>query len=159
MQRRKVEALVAKRPEGSAGKWAGVVHVARRLRRLREEAVARSTVGDSMERTKQRRAAMRMVVERYVKGHFLLVEVDIAELGSKVHRPQHRGWWEFRSGKPDAETRLLGFFARPSGFVATGFLPRPGIDFQARHRVCLARWNDLTTGRPFLDEPYPDWRG
>lgn len=111
--------------------------------------------GELPAKTRDRRAAMRAVLERYVIGGRLNLERDISELGSKIRRPEHRGFWSFRSQGPRVQTRLLGFFARPGAFVATGFESRDGLDYRTAFAENLARWSALTGGRPFLNSPYP----
>jgi hypothetical protein len=114
-----------------------------------------TAAGESKDRVRSRRQAMRQVLERFVLGGRLNLNTDIAELGSKIHRPEHRGFWEFRSMGPWVETRLFGFFARVGAFVATDLQARDGIDFRAQHASCLGKWNLLTGSRPVLAAPYP----
>lgn len=111
--------------------------------------------GEPASRTRDRRTAMRSVLERYVVGGRLNLERDLSELGSKIRRPEHRGFWAFRSQGPRVQTRLLGFFARPGAFVATGFEPRDNLDYRAAFADNRARWTALTGGRPVLNSPYP----
>jgi hypothetical protein len=98
---------------------------------------------------------MRAVLERFVAGGRVTLNHDMAELGSKLLRPQHRGHWEFRSVGPSMQTRIFGFFARPGAFVAFDFKPRDRVDFREQHALDLARWNALTFGAPYLNAPYP----
>lgn len=111
--------------------------------------------GERKERVQARRQAMRAVLERFILGGRLALNFDIVELGSKLPRPEHRGFWEFKSSGPWIETRLFGFFARRGAFVATDLRARNLIDYRAQHTACLLRWNALTSGRPYLDAPYP----
>lgn len=111
--------------------------------------------GETKQRTADRRAAMRNVLERYISGGKLTLNHDMAELGSKLPRPEHRGHWEFRSVGPDVQTRLFGFFARPGAFVAFDFRPRDEVDYRAQFETDLARWRLLTFDRSMLVSPYP----
>lgn len=111
--------------------------------------------GEPKERVRERRQAMRAVLERFVIGGRLTLNWDIAELGSKILRPEHRGFWEFRSAGPWVETRLFGFFARRGAFLATDLQAREEIDYRAQFTSCLAKWNGLTGGRPYVADPYP----
>ncbi|MBO9519774.1 MAG: hypothetical protein J7493_17080 [Porphyrobacter sp.] len=111
--------------------------------------------GERADRVRDRRLAMRQVLERYVLGGLLNLERDIAELGSKIRRPAHRGFWEFRSQGPSTETRLFGFFARPGAFVATEFASRDVVDFRVRFESSTEIWKNLAGGRACMMSPYP----
>lgn len=111
--------------------------------------------GERKEHVKARRQAMRAVLERFTIGGRLTLNWDIAELGSKIRRPTHRGFWEFKSSGPWVETRLFGFFARQGAFVALALKAREGIDYRQEYSSCRAEWSKLTGGRPCLDNPYP----
>lgn len=111
--------------------------------------------GESRQRTADRRAAMRNVLERFISGGNLTLNHDIAEMGSKLRRPAHRGHWEFRSVGPAMQTRIFGFFARPGAFVAFDFLGRDEVDYPRQFAADSARWCALTFHRPTLNSPYP----
>lgn len=115
----------------------------------------------SLCRARDRRAAMRMVLERYVKGFGLNLDRDMKELGSMKQNAAMRGFWEFRSGQPIEETRLFGFFARPGAFVAFSFEPRGKFGgasdpaWKAERDVCETGWKTLFGARPYLTSPWP----
>ncbi|KRA81633.1 hypothetical protein ASD76_14010 [Altererythrobacter sp. Root672] len=112
--------------------------------------------GDRLSLARERKMAMRQVLERYVIGGHLNLERDIAELGSKILRPEHRGFWQFRSQGPWVETRLFGFFARPGAFVATDFAARDAVgDYRVRYSSSSATWAALAGSIPFMMGPYP----
>lgn len=109
--------------------------------------------------TRDRRRAMRMVVERFVKGENINLRYDLKELGSdKVINANMKGYWEFRSGPPNEQTRLFGFFARPGAFVATEFALRgdyvDNADWRAQRQACQKQWEQLTS-EAYLAEPWP----
>jgi len=114
--------------------------------------------GENPLHTRQRRSAMRSVLERYTRGHALVLRNDIKEMGSQDHLPHMKGYWEFRSQGRMTETRLFGFFARPGAFIATDFQSRANYqtqaDWDAQRASCGQRWSDLTTGN-WQDEPWP----
>lgn len=105
--------------------------------------------------TKDRRTAMKAVLRRFVIGGRVNLEIDMAELGSKLPRPEHRGVWEFRSGMPATQTRIFGFFARPGAFVALDLKARDEIDFRQQCREAYSAWATLTGGAAYLNAPYP----
>lgn len=115
--------------------------------------------GEPVNRTKDRRRAMRSVLERFVKGHAINYGYDIKEMGSEVVNPSMRGYWEIRSQGAMEETRAFGFFARRGAFVATGFNRRglyPGsITWDEQRNRCRARWDFLSFEAPVIDQPWP----
>lgn len=114
---------------------------------------------------RERRAAMRQVLERYVKGLHLNVNYDIKELGSELLNPEMRGLFEFRSGPPIEQTRLFGFFARPGAFVATSFRSRGEFevtDGEDKHSPwasefanSTAAWHNIFGAETYLSKPWP----
>jgi hypothetical protein len=104
--------------------------------------------GEDPRHTQQRRTAMRQVLERFVKGHALVLARDIKELGSRDRAQHMRGYWEFRSQGRMTETRLFGFFARPGAFIATDFQSRDlytgQADWDDQRARCGAQWSGLT---------------
>lgn len=114
--------------------------------------------GELSRHTRERRAAMRMTLERYVLGHCILLNREMKELGSDHSRSSMRGFWSIRSQGRMEETRLLGHFARPGAFVATRFAGRgefrDGPDWQAAKGISDVTWKTLTKGTYLLD-PWP----
>lgn len=125
------------------------------FRQMREGPWPGKDLDRSAAATRERRAAMRMVIERFINGAYLKNELEIAELGSRLLKPQHRGFWEFKSGKPDIETRMFGFFARRGAFVGLSLRARDEVNFATEYVKCKSEWDGLTGGRPVLDTPYP----
>jgi hypothetical protein len=119
-----------------------------------------SSSGERAAATRERRAAMRSVLTRFVKGHVLNLRNDIKELGSQDADPSMRGFWEFRSQGPMSETRLFGYFALKGAFVATDFRSRgdfdgnPGEWKRTRHSSRLL-WDSLTSHASPLQSPWP----
>ena len=115
--------------------------------------------GERPQQTAERRAAMRQVLERYVRGKNLLIRRDIKELGSEPIRKHMRGYWEFRSQGRMEETRLFGFFARPGAFVATCFAGRGTFgaqeDWDARRKACEQIWLRIFPNHSWLKDPWP----
>lgn len=116
--------------------------------------------GERPQRTRDRRAAMRAVLQRYVTGKMLNFQFDMKELGSRSPPDlAMKGFWEFRSGQPMTETRLFGFFACKGAFVATDFVPR---DILTSKRVWAIvrrrggiRWKRIAGSEPYLEAPWP----
>lgn len=110
-------------------------------------------------RTRERRGAMRNVLERYVKGQAIRLNYDLKELGTLNRDQGMRGYWEFRSQGPMTETRLFGFVPLPGAFVATDFQSRAefesAADWAAQRAACGQRWDSLTSGAPFMNTPWP----
>jgi hypothetical protein len=110
-------------------------------------------------KTRERKAALRAVLTRYVRGSHLNVNRDIKELGTKSSNATMRGYWEFRSHPPQEETRLFGFFARPGAFVATDFQPRGKFVTQAhwlaQRQACQLTWDSLTNKAVYMTSPWP----
>ena len=115
--------------------------------------------GERHVHTKERRQAMRQVLERFVKGHAMLVNREVKELGSASMLTHMRGYWEFRSMGRMEETRLFGFFARTGAFVATAFCARGSFtkqaDWDRRRQLCDKLWAGIFPNDSFLDEPWP----
>lgn len=115
--------------------------------------------GEPSARTRERKASLRLVLERYVKGHHLNLNRDIKELGTKKINAAMRGCWEFRSHPPKEETRLFGFFARPGAFIAVSFQARGKFvtqnDWQVQRNLCHGYWNSLTGTVPYMTGPWP----
>lgn len=109
--------------------------------------------------TRQRKQVLRAVLGRYVKGHFLNINWDIKELGTKRVDATMRGYWEFRSQPPQEETRLFGFVPLVGAFVCTDFQPRGKFltqaDWLAQRQSCQSVWDSLTCHAAFLDNPWP----
>lgn len=117
------------------------------------------SAGEDYRRTTERRSAMRQVLERYVKGHALLLNRDIKELGSRDRAAHMRGYWEFRSQGRMTETRLFGFFARPGAFIATDFQSRAKYvsqdDWDDQRKSCGQIWDDITKSAKYMIDPWP----
>ncbi len=115
--------------------------------------------GEAATRTATRRAAMRSVLERFVRGHVLRVNADVKDLGSRDRNEKMRGYFSIRSQGPMTETRLFGFFPRAGAFVATAFEGRDlfvsQADWDNQRELCRATWNRITSGAPFLTDPWP----
>jgi hypothetical protein len=111
--------------------------------------------GEPAARTRERRSYMRRVLERYVTGGIINLNSDLAEMGSKLPKPHHRGWWEFRSQGPSVQTRLFGFFARRGAFVATGFRSKEMLSYKDQFAADASEWATLAGGAPYLDTIYP----
>lgn len=115
--------------------------------------------GESPTRTRLRRTAMRLVLERFVRGHRLVQRQDIKELGSNPMRACMKGFWEIRSQGPIEETRLFGHFARPGAFVATAFKPRGDFTSQEhwkrQRQECDAEWANLFGASNYMTKPWP----
>ena len=120
--------------------------------------------GEKISHTEERRAAMRMVLRRYLKGEMLNIRRDIKELGSHIDKatdPGMKGYWEFRSQGRMEETRLFGFFARPGAFIATDFKGRGefarGVQSQwdAQRESCKAKWEALFPTQSPMANPWP----
>ena len=116
-----------------------------------------ASLGETVTRTRDRRSAMRQVLERFVKGHALVPRKDVKELGSENIQPSMKGYWSIRSQGPIEQTRILGFFARPGAFVATAFKPRSSLteQWQAQKRLCEIEWGILFPGAKCLGKPWP----
>lgn len=116
-------------------------------------------VGESPTRTQVRRQALRSVLERYVVGHAIRVNYDMKDLGTKRLDANMQGYFAFRSQGPMTETRLLGFFARPGAFVATGFRTKDELpsqkEWDEQRQQCGEAWRDITGSAPFLNAPWP----
>lgn len=115
--------------------------------------------GENPNRTRERRAAMRQVLERFVLGHAMRLNYDLKELGSEARNSAMQGYWEFRSQGRMTETRLFGFFARPGAFVATAFQGRDQFStsrhWRDRRQKCQALWNALTDNATYMNNPWP----
>lgn len=116
-------------------------------------------VSETQAMTRRRQAALRNVLSRYVRGHFLNLNWDIKELGTKNVNAAMRGYWEFRSQPPQEETRLFGFVPFKGAFVGTDFQPRGKFQLQsdwlAQRVSCQQVWDTLTGQAPYLDNPWP----
>lgn len=117
------------------------------------------SVGEDPRKTRERRTAMRAVLNRYVTGKALVIRADLKELGTDPQREKMRGLWEFRSQGRITETRLLGFFASPGAFVAIEFEARDvyegeGEWVKAKKR-CDKAWNLLTQQASYMMDPWP----
>lgn len=115
--------------------------------------------GEHPNHTRDRRTAMRQVLERFVLGAAIRVKYDIKELGSERSDEAMRGYWEFRSQGRMTETRLFGFFVRPGAFLATAFCGRDEFS-KASHWVdrrvaCEALWKNLCSGSTYILDPWP----
>lgn len=110
---------------------------------------------------KNRRQAMRAVLERFVVGQRLNLEMDMKELGSLTKNSSMRGFWEFRSGGQREQTRLFGFFARGGAFVATSFKARGSFGGIADPAWLIERelnagvWASLFGSKQYLATPWP----
>lgn len=117
--------------------------------------------GESERHTRERRAAMITLLERFVRGAVLRNSYDLKELGSAHARTDMQGYWELRSQGRMTETRLFGFFARPGAFVCTAFKPRSDFGGKAdprwlqQRQACEATWQGLFPGRAYLKTPWP----
>lgn len=114
---------------------------------------------------RNRRAAMRAVLNRYTLGGTVNNAVDLKDLGTKRLDESMRPLFAMRSGGPMEQTRLLGFFARPGAFVATSFRARgyfshedPGErikKWQAERVHCEAVWREQIGDPAWLRDPWP----
>lgn len=115
--------------------------------------------GEDPRTTRTRQAAMRTVLERFVRGDAVRLKYDIKELGTKSRNETMRGYFSIRSQGPMTETRLLGFFARHGAFVATAFEPRDRFvtqaDWDEQRDRCGETWTRLVGHAPFLTDPWP----
>lgn len=115
--------------------------------------------GENPQRTRERRSAMRMVLERFIRGDVLVLNQEIKELGSRDTNLGMRNYWEFRSQGRMTETRLFGFFARPGAFVATDFQPRDIFetqdDWDRQRDKCRATWAIFSGGNSPIQSPWP----
>jgi len=110
-----------------------------------------TALNEKPERARLRRSVMRMVLERFHGGDELTLDVDLKELGSGRRNPAMRGFWEFRSGPPRVQARVLGFFARPSAFVSTSFRMRDYFE------VDSSRWlSERIAADECWEELFPD---
>jgi hypothetical protein len=124
-----------------------------------------STMSMSPHVAKARRPAMRQVLERFLLGKSLNLNYDIKELGSGSINAAMQGFFEFRSGPPVEQTRLLGHFALPGAFVATLFKARGELEADddepgnTRWRQAMVdsqdRWANLFPDEPFMTDPWP----
>jgi hypothetical protein len=120
-----------------------------------------TTQSHSPTQLKARRQAMRAVLERFVSGAHLNLNYDMKELGSLKADVAMRGFWEFRSGSPEEQTRLFGFFARPGAFIATSFHPRGKFGgasdpaWLAERNASDGVWKGLFGETPYLESPWP----
>ena len=118
-----------------------------------------SVAGEYPHRTQQRRTAMRMVIERFVKGDALVAKHDLKELGSEKINARMKGFWEIRSQGPIHETRLLGHFGRVGAFVGTSFLSHEFLnqysDWEAQRDFCASEWARIFGNKLPLSHPWP----
>jgi hypothetical protein len=124
-----------------------------------------ATMSHTPRELKNRRLAMRAVLERFVLGGWINVEDDLKELGSMRLDGSMRGLFEFRSGLPIEQTRLFGFFALPGAFVATSFRARGEFDVEEgddpqrpwdmERLSSEATWRGLFRKEEYVLNPWP----
>lgn len=124
-----------------------------------------ATMSHTPSELRNRRLAMRAVLERYVLGGIVNIEDDLKELGSMRLDQSMRGLFEFRSGLPVEQTRLFGFFALPAAFVATSFRARGEFDVEDgkdrqepwddERAASETQWRELFGDEEYVKSPWP----